>query len=211
MLVSSYALGVEAVILAEDALAPGDRLWSDAVEHLARKLGRVTPLDPATISQDRCLALSQLEDWAGSDASTWKVELARFYEEHIPVYMRPDPVLNAVVRQLLGAGVRVAAWSPGPPQVGAIVTHFLGLSRRLELERVEPSHAGPVRLIEELGLQPSDALVVSASPHVVAEAKHAGSATAAVLWTGGSREQLLAALPSYLVETPGELLAPVTG
>ena len=199
---------MNAVILAEDALAPGDRLWSDAVAHLARKLGRVTPLDPATISADRCQALAQLDSWAGSDASTWQVELARFYEEHIPVYMRPDPVLNAVVRQLLGAGVRVAAWSPGPPQVGEIVTHFLGLSRRLELERVDPSHLGPVRLIEELGVAPDDALVVSSSPHVLAEAKHAGAGTAAALWTGGDREQLLAVLPSYLVETPQELLQP---
>jgi phosphoglycolate phosphatase-like HAD superfamily hydrolase len=197
---------VKAVILAEDALAPGARLWSDAVDHLARKLGRVTPLDTAAISDDRCQALAQLETWAGADASSWKIELARFYEEHIPVYVRPDPALNAVVRQLLNSGTRVAAWSPGPPQVGAIVTHFLGLSRRLELERVEPSHHGPVALIEELGLEPADALVVSASPHVIAEAKHAGAATAAALWTGGSREQLLAVLPSYLAETPDELL-----
>jgi phosphoglycolate phosphatase-like HAD superfamily hydrolase len=197
---------VKAVILSEDSLAPSSRLWSDAVAHLARKLGRVTPLDVSTISDDRCLALVQLEQWAGEDASSWRIELARFYEEHIPVYLRPDPALNAVVRQLTSAGVRVAAWSPGPPQVGAIVTHFLGLSRRLELERVEASHHGPVALIDELGLQPPDALVVSASPHVIAEAKHSGAPTAAALWTGGSREQLLAVLPAYLAETPDELL-----
>jgi phosphoglycolate phosphatase-like HAD superfamily hydrolase len=198
---------VKAVIFAEDALAPSERLWSDAVEHLARKLGRVTPLDTATISADRCLALGELETWAGSDASSWRIELARFYEEHIPVYVRPNPALNSVVRQLAASGLRLAAWSPGPPEVGVIVTHFLGLARRMELERVEPSHHGPVALIEEMGLEPADALVVTASPHVVAEAKHAGAATAAALWTGGSREELLAVLPSYLAESPDELLA----
>jgi phosphoglycolate phosphatase-like HAD superfamily hydrolase len=198
---------VDALILAEDALAPGERLWRDAVEHLARKLGRVQPLDASDISDDRCVGLGQLEAWAGSDVSSWQLELARFYEEHIPVYMRPDPALNAAVRSMAASGVRVAAWSPGPPEVGAIVTHFLGLSRRLELERVEPSHRGPVALIEELGLEPPAALVVSASPHVIAEARDAGAATAAAVWTGSSREALLAALPSFLAETPNELPA----
>ena len=59
---------MDAVIFAEDALAPGDRLWHDAVEHLARKLGRVTPLDPATVSDDRCLALPQ---WRVADVWTY--------------------------------------------------------------------------------------------------------------------------------------------
>jgi phosphoglycolate phosphatase-like HAD superfamily hydrolase len=198
---------VNAVILAEDALAPGTRLWRDAVEHLARRLGRVTPLDPATISSDRCEGIAQLEAWAGDDASTWEVELARFYEEHIPVYVRPDPALNSVVRRLAASGTRLAAWSPGPPQVGAIVTHFLGLARRLELERVEPSHAGPVHLIEEMGLDAAEAVVVSASPPVLAAAGDAGAVTAGALWTGADREQLLAVRPRYLAETPAELLA----
>jgi phosphoglycolate phosphatase-like HAD superfamily hydrolase len=197
---------VKAVILAEDALAPGARLWRDAVEHLARRLGRVSPLDPATISSDRCEGLAQLERWAGDEASSWEIELARFYEEHIPVYMRPDPELNSVVRRLASGGVRVAAWSPGPAQVGSIVTHFLGLARRLELERVDPGHAGPVRLVAELGLKPADALVVSASPAVIGEAVRAGAETAGALWTGGDRTAILAAHPTYLVETPAELL-----
>ena len=197
---------MKAVILAEDALAPGSRLWRDAVDHLASKLGRVTPLDPTSISSDRCEGLAQLAVWAGDDVSTWEVELARFYEEHIPVYMRPDPALNGVIRRLAADGVRVAAWSPGPPQVGAIVTHFLGIARRLELERVEPSHAGPVNLIHEMQLAPSDVLVVSASPAVLTAAASAGAETAGALWTGEDREQLLAARPRYLAEAPPELL-----
>jgi phosphoglycolate phosphatase-like HAD superfamily hydrolase len=197
---------VDAVILAEDALASGERLWADAVVHLARKLGRVKPLDPDAISSDRCLAIGQLEDWAGDEATSWRVELARYYEEHIPVYLRPDPALNAVIRRLGASGVRLAAWSPGPPEIGVIVTHFLGLSRHLEAERVEPDPAGPVNLGAELGIAPSETLVVSASPQVLAEAKHAGTQTAAALWTGASRDDLLAVLPSYIVATPGEML-----
>ena len=39
---------VNAAIFSEDALASTDRLWADAVAHLSRKLGRVTPLDPGS-------------------------------------------------------------------------------------------------------------------------------------------------------------------
>ena len=46
---------------------------------------------------------------------------------------------------------------------------------------------------------------------MIAEAKHAGAATAAAVWTGGSRDDLLAVLPSYLAETPHELPALVAG
>ncbi|MDX6532920.1 MAG: hypothetical protein QOF68_664 [Gaiellales bacterium] len=197
---------MDAVILAEDALAPGERLWADAVAHLARKLGRVKPLDPATISGDRCQAIGELQEWAGDEATSWRVELARYYEEHIPVYLRPDPALNAVVRRLGASGIRLAAWSPGPPEVGVIVTHYLGLSRHLEAERVEADPLGPVNLGAELGVSPADTLVVSASPRVLAEAKHAGAQTAAALWTGASRDDLLAVLPSYIVAAPDEML-----
>jgi phosphoglycolate phosphatase-like HAD superfamily hydrolase len=197
---------VKAVIFSEDALAPADRLWADAVEHLARRLGRVKPLDPADIPADRSEALAALEEWADGDVSTWRAELARYYEEHIPVYVRPNPELNAVMRHLQADGTLLASWSPGPPEVGVVVTHFLGLTRRLDRQRVDPAAGAPVSLIEELELQPADALVVSASAAPLVEAKAAGALTAGALWTGGSRDQLLAAHPAYLVEQPTELV-----
>ena len=98
---------VKAVIFSEDALAPVDRLWADAVGHLARRLGRVEPLDPATIPADRSQALTALEAWADGDVSTWRAELARYYEEHIPVYVRPNP--DAERRAPPPAGRRHAA------------------------------------------------------------------------------------------------------
>jgi phosphoglycolate phosphatase-like HAD superfamily hydrolase len=197
---------VKAVIFSEDALAPGDRLWADAVDHLARRLGRVKPLDPADIPTDRSEALAALEAWAGDDVNTWRAELARYYEEHIPVYVRPNPELNAVMRHLQADGTLLASWSPGPPEVGVVVTHFLGLTRRLDRQRVDPATSAPVSLIEELELQPSDALVVSASAAPLVEAKAAGALTAGALWTGGNRDELLAAHPAYLVEQPTELV-----
>lgn len=197
---------MKAVIFSEDALAPVDRLWTDAIDHLARRLGRVKPLDPSTIPTDRSQALAALEAWADGDVSTWRAELARYYEEHIPVYVRPNPELNAVLRHLQADGTLLASWSPGPPEVGVVVTHFLGLTRRLDHQRVDPAATAAVSLIEELELQPADVLVVGASPVPLVEAKNAGAPTAGALWTGADRDELLGAHPAYLLEQPAELV-----
>ena len=47
---------------------------------------------------------------------------------------------------------------------------------------------------------------MSASPAVLAAAAAAKAATAGAVWTGGDREALLAVRPSYLAESPHELL-----
>jgi len=78
---------VRVLILADDALAPVDRLWRDAVDHLARKLGRVVPLDSADVPTSRAAAIAHLDAWAGREAGNWRVEVTRFYDDHIPVYL----------------------------------------------------------------------------------------------------------------------------
>ena len=198
---------MQAVIFADDALAPVDRLWEDAVAHLARRLGRAVALDPADVPADRIAALGYLEAWATGGAGSWRSEIARFYEDHIPIYVRPEPSLNAAVRQLAARGIRLAAWSPGPPEASLVVTHFLGLARRFETQAVDPDPAGAVRVAAELDLDPAETLVVSASPAVLAASRAAGAPTAAALWTGAQREPLLTALPALLAERPDELVA----
>ena len=104
--------GVRVLILADDALAPVDRLWRDAVDHLARKLGRVVPLDPADVPASRAAAIAHLDAWAGREAGNWRVEVARFYDDHIPVYLRPDP---SSTRRCAGWQATASGWAPGRP------------------------------------------------------------------------------------------------
>jgi hypothetical protein len=88
---------MQAVILSERALGDTDGLFTAAVAHIARKLGRVKPLDADALPADRAGQLHALDQWAGSDID-WRGELIRFYEDHIPLHLRPNPGLNAALR-----------------------------------------------------------------------------------------------------------------
>jgi phosphoglycolate phosphatase-like HAD superfamily hydrolase len=194
---------VPTLLLADDALYPVDPLWCDAVAHLARKLGRVVPLDPAGVPADRGPAIAHLDAWAGREAGNWRVEIGRFYADHVPVYLRPDPELNSTLRRLASEGVTLGVWSPGPSEALAAVTHFLGLERRLSFQAVDPD---PAVALAAAGAGSEDGItVVAASPALLAAGKAAGASTAAALWTGADRETLAAAAPDRILERPGDI------
>jgi phosphoglycolate phosphatase-like HAD superfamily hydrolase len=198
---------MEAVIFAEEALAPTATLWSDAVAHIARKLGRVKPLDTGTLPADRRATVAALAEWAGSEVSSWETELGRFFEDHIPIYVRPSPALAATVRRLEREGVRLGAWSAGPPPCAEVVVHYLGLARRLERCQVEPLLDASAHLAAQLTDDPAAVLAVSGDPAEIAAARAAGLRTAAALWArGAEKAALLTELPTYLAAAPDDLV-----
>ena len=165
---------MRAVLLSERALAPTDRLFAEAVAHLARKLGRVKPLDADALPADRAAALQALSDWAGEDVSTWQQELSRYWEEHMPLYVRPQPGLNAVLRGLAAEGIAIGAWSPGPADAFDVLGHHIGLARTLTAIRIDPSPDAPVALAAELGIPPADCVTITDEPSAVQAASHSG-------------------------------------
>jgi phosphoglycolate phosphatase-like HAD superfamily hydrolase len=165
---------MRAVVWSEQALASTDRLFADAVAHVARKLGRVKPLDASSLPPARGPALAALAEWAGSEVSSWEQELCRFYEEHLPIYVRPDPALNASVRALAAAGVRLGAWSAGPADAFAALLHQLGLGRRLDATLIDASPRAPLRLAAELEVEAVGVVVVTVDPPTARAAADAG-------------------------------------
>lgn len=200
---------MRAVLFNEGALAPTSRLFADAVAALVRKLGRVKPLDPADLPRERAGALDALRRWAGDDVTTWEHELGRYVDEHAPLYLRPDPALNAAVRRLARDGVQLAAWSPGPRDAAESVIRFLGLARRIEAVRIDASPEAPLALAHQLeaGDRPGDVLVVADDAAALRAARAAGMRTAAALWHGADRRALKDVLPTYLAEAPGDVVA----
>ena len=181
---------MRAVLLSERALAPTDRLFAETVAHLARKLGRVKPLDADALPADRGAALQALSDWAGEDVSTWQQELARYWEEHLPLYVRPRPGLNATLRGLAAQGVAVGAWSPGPAEAFAILVQHVGLARTLTATRIDASPDAPASLAAELGIPPAECVAITDEP---AAAKAASGAGMRVLPDAGELQQFVAA------------------
>ena len=167
---------MQAVILSERALGDTDGLFSAAVAHIARKLGRVKPLDADALPADRAGQLQALDAWAGSDID-WRGELIRFYEDHIPLHLRPNPGLNAALRTLQARGVRIGCWSDGPEEAARIVVHHLGLARRVEAIAAGGREAAE-RLVADLGAPPAETVIVTRDDGELAAAAELGLATA---------------------------------
>jgi phosphoglycolate phosphatase-like HAD superfamily hydrolase len=129
-----------AAVLWEPALAPTGDLFPAAVEHVGRKLGRAKPLPAEPLPDDRSAAVAALDAWAGSDVD-WHGELRRYYEEHIPVHVRPAAAVNATLRRLHAAGVELVWASPGPAEATAVLLHHLGVARLLDEIVIAPSAA----------------------------------------------------------------------
>ena len=168
---------MQVVILSERALPDADGLFAAAVEHIGRKLGRAKPLDVSALPARRADAVAALDAWAGGDVD-WQGELARYYEDHIPLHLRPSPALNAALRQLVARGVRIGIWSPGPEEAVRIVVHHVGLGRRVEAVRVGASAEAAEQLAADLGAEPAEALLVSADAGELASAGERGIPTA---------------------------------
>jgi len=198
---------MQVVILSERALADTDDLFAAAVAHVVRKLGRVKPLDPDTLPPARALTITALDLWASSDVGSWRGELARYYEDHIPLRLRPDPALNAALRRLGSAGVTLACWSPGPDEATRIVVHHLGLGRRIERIAEGTSPAVAIGLADELAITRDQALVVAEDAGALAAVAESGVGAAAAGWAGGEH-----GIPSVTtLATPNDLVELVLG
>ena len=140
------------MIFAERALAPGgDDIWPAALEHLARRFASIRVLEIGTVPA-RESAVAALEAWAGSDVSSWRLELGRFYDDHARMHLRRDPGTAALLGSLRAEGVRLAAYGQGPREASAATLGFLGLDRRLDAIVLEPPGDGYVACLAALSV-----------------------------------------------------------
>ena len=127
-------------------------LWNAWLEDAARRFRSIAELDPATLSQDRSEAARELDRWAERGIGDWRASLARFAEDHAPVYLRPRAPVSAALRRLETAGARVDVFTDAPE----------------ELARVALSHLGAARRVHGLTVQPEDGAVVVRNPDELA-------------------------------------------
>ena len=115
-------------------------LWLAFIRDLGRR-ARVELDLPA----DRAAATPALDRAVGN----WRALLQRFAEEHAAIHLRPDPGVNAALRDLRARGTRLAAFTDAPPELARVALGHLGASRLLD--DVEAGDAALQRLLERVG------------------------------------------------------------
>jgi phosphoglycolate phosphatase-like HAD superfamily hydrolase len=131
-------------------------LWDAWLEDAARRYRSIAVLDPGALPHDRGAAAEELDRWAERGIGDWRGSLARFAEDHAPLYLRPDGDANATLRTLLGRGARLGVFTDAPEVLGRVALAQLGAARRLEA--AEFGAGARERLLAALG---QDALVVA--------------------------------------------------
>jgi len=107
-------------------------LWDAWLEDAARRFRSIAPLDVAALPTDRAAAAEELDRWAEAGVGDWRAALARFAEDHAPVYLRPNADVSAALRALAANGSRLGVFTDAPEPLARVAVAQLGADRRIE-------------------------------------------------------------------------------
>jgi phosphoglycolate phosphatase-like HAD superfamily hydrolase len=124
-------------------------LWESWLEDASRRLRSIALLDPASLPADRGAAARELDRWAERGIGDWRASLARFAEDHAPVYLRPQAPVSAALRRLEAAGAQLGAFTDAPRELAEVALAQLGAARRIEA--LETGDGALERLLDRLG------------------------------------------------------------
>jgi phosphoglycolate phosphatase-like HAD superfamily hydrolase len=113
-------------------------LWNDWLEDAARRFRSIAELDPTALPHDRVAAAKELDRWAERGIGDWRASLARFAEDHAPVYLRPRAPVSAALRRLEVAGVRIEVFTDAPEELARVALAHLGAARRVHALTEKP-------------------------------------------------------------------------
>src|SRR5262249_9034688 len=99
-------------------------LWDAWLEDAARR-ARVELVVP----EDREAAAAVLDEALGD----WRPLLTRFAADRAPLFVRPRPDTNAVLRRLVAAGARIGVCSDAPRELAEIALAHAGAARHVEV------------------------------------------------------------------------------
>jgi phosphoglycolate phosphatase-like HAD superfamily hydrolase len=126
-------------------------IWDAWLADASRRLRSIAELDPAALPADRAAASAELDRWGERGIGDWRASLARFAEDHAPVYLRPDARVTADLRRLEAAGATIGVFTDAPEELARVALSHLGAARRV---------TGIARAPEKLG---KDVVIVRSS------------------------------------------------
>jgi phosphoglycolate phosphatase-like HAD superfamily hydrolase len=126
-------------------------LWNAWLEDAARRFRSIAELDPGTLPADRTAAARELDHWAEHGVGDWRGSLARFAEDHAPVYLRPRAPVSAALRRLDAAGAEISVFTDAPVELARVALAHLGAARRVDAVTERPEDdAAVIRSPDEL-------------------------------------------------------------
>jgi HAD superfamily hydrolase (TIGR01509 family) len=139
------------------------------------------------------------------------------FEEHYYAnhhhHLIPYEGIAGLLDSLAARGARIAVVSLKPRRAGEIELDLTRLRHMIDtaiwgddVERPKPDPAGVLRALDNLGADARRALVIGDSPADIIMGRAAGTRTAAALWSGSSRERLMAESPDLALYSPHDLL-----
>ena len=140
---------MKAIAIELDVLGDTRSLWNDWLADAARRFRSISPLEPATLPEDRAAAAEELDAWSKDGVGDWRAALERFAEDRAPVYLRPDAEISAALRELAARGDRLGVFTDAPQPLARIAVSQLGADRRIEA--LETGAGALKRLLECLG------------------------------------------------------------
>ena len=124
-----------AVAVELDVLGDTGPLWDAWLADVSRR----AHVDPARLDEE---------------LPNWRALLARFVEDHAPIYLRPSARATGALRRLQADGVRIGVFTDAPEELARTAVAHLGASRRIDV-----LEAGPGALERLLARMP-DARIV---------------------------------------------------
>lgn len=115
-------------------------LWNAAVDAIAARFARLAALDVDAVHVPAAApaasdalgdAVTTLVGWADANGVDAGRELRRFFDEHLPLHVRPDRHANQRLRSLASAGHAVIACSALPPAPLESLLGHIGVARAL--------------------------------------------------------------------------------
>jgi phosphoglycolate phosphatase-like HAD superfamily hydrolase len=123
-LASDLVSGTAIAIDLDGVLADTRPLWDAWLEDAARRV-RVE----LAVPEDREAAAAVLDDALGD----WRPLLERFAADRAPVFIRPRPDTNALLRRLTASGARIGAFSDAPRELAELALAHAGAMRQVEI------------------------------------------------------------------------------
>ena len=152
------------VVFVEHVLWEPDAAWTEALEHVAGRFARASPLDVDAVRAAGALhdQVSYLATWADAAGVDLDRELGRYLDEHLSMHVRPAPTVTRAVRALAVAGP-VHAVSALPPRAAESIARHAGCWRSFaELHANVRDAAALAAVLDQVGM--TDVIAVDPTP-----------------------------------------------